>query len=68
MVNSHEITVKELNTLLETMKKRLAVSNHSEQTIVNYLRAVEYMCKHIGKNPLDTEIDEVTDFLYQLQY
>lgn len=68
MVNSHEITVKELNTLLEKMKKRLAVSNHSEQTIVNYLRAVEYMCKHTGKNPLNTEIDEVTDYLYQLQY
>ena len=68
MVNSHEITVKELNTLLEKMKKRLAVSNHSDQTIVNYLRAVEYMCKHTGKNPLDTEIDEVTDYLYQLQY
>ncbi len=68
MVNSHEITVKELNTLLEKMKKRLAVSNHSDQTIVNYLRAVEYMCKHTGKNPSDTEIDEVTDYLYQLQY
>ena len=26
------------------------------------------MCKHIGKNPVDTEIDEVTDYLYQLQY
>jgi len=68
MVNSHEITVKELNALLEKMKKRLSVSNHSEQTIVNYLRAVEYMCKHTGKNPSDTEIDEVTDYLYQLQY
>ena len=68
MVNPNEITVKELNSLLEKMKKRLAVSNHSEQTIVNYLRAVEYMCKHTGKNPVDTEIDEVTDYLYQLQY
>jgi integrase/recombinase XerD len=68
MEDLNEITVKELSTLLERMKKRLAVSNHSDQTIVNYLRAVEYMCKHTGKNPVDTEIDEVTDYLYQLQY
>jgi len=68
MANSNEITVKELNALLEKMKKRLAVSNHSDQTIVNYLRAVEYMCKHTGKGPDDTEIDEVIDYLYQLQY
>jgi site-specific recombinase XerD len=68
MENHNEITVKELTTLLEKMKKRLAVSNHSEQTIVNYLRAVDYMCRHTGKTPADTEIDEVTDYLYQLQY
>ena len=68
MENFNEISVKELNSLLEKMKKRLAVSNHSEQTIVNYLRAVEYLCKHTGKNPDDTDIDEITDYLYQLQY
>ena len=50
------------------MKKRLAVSNHSDQTIVNYLRSIEYMCKHTGKNPSDPEIDEATDYLYQLKY
>ena len=68
MENYSAISVKELGDLLEKMKKRLAVSNHSEQTIVNYLRAVEYLCKHTGKNPADTDIDEVTDYLYQLQY
>lgn len=68
MENLNEITVNELNTLLEKMKKRLAVRNHSNQTIVNYLRAVEYLCKHTGKNPADTEIDEVMDYLYQLQH
>ena len=68
MKNENEITVKDLTALLEKMKKRLSVSNHSEQTIVNYLRAVEYLCKHTGKNPQETEIDEVTDYLYQLQY
>jgi site-specific recombinase XerD len=68
MKNENEITVKDLTVLLEKMKKRLSVSNHSEQTIVNYLRAVEYLCKYTGKTPLETEIDEVTDYLYQLQY
>ena len=68
MENVNGISVKELGSLLEKMKKRLSVSNHSEQTIVNYLRSVEYLCKHTGKHPRDTEIDEIIDYLYQLQY
>ena len=68
MENVNGISVKELGSLLEKMKKRLSVSNHSEQTIVNYLRSVEYLCKHTGKHPKDTEIDEIIDYLYQLQY
>ena len=36
--NENGISVKELSSLLDKMKKRLAVSNHSEQTIVNYVR------------------------------
>ncbi len=68
MENGNELSVKELNSLLEKFKKRLAVSNHSQQTIVNYVRSVEYLCKHTGKHPRETEIDEITDYLYQLQY
>ena len=68
MENVNEISVKDLGSLLDKMKKRLSVSNHSEQTIVNYLRLVEYLCKHTGKHPRDTEIDEIIDYLYQLQY
>lgn len=68
MENVNGISVKELGSLLDKMKKRLSVSNHSDQTIVNYLRSVEYLCKHTGKHPRDTEIDEITDYLYQLQY
>jgi len=68
MENVNELSVKELNSLLEKMRKRLLVRNHSEQTVVNYLRSVEYLCKYTGKRPKDTEIDEVTDYLYQLQY
>jgi len=68
MENGKGISVKELNSLLDKFKKRLAVSNHSQQTIVNYVRSVEYLCKHTGKHPCETEIDEITDYLYQLQY
>ena len=68
MENVNGLSVKDLNLLLEKMKKRLSVSNHSGQTIVNYLRSVEYLCKHTGKHPRHTEIDEIIDYLYQLQY
>ena len=68
MENYSSISVKDLGDLLEKMKKHLALSNHSEQTIVNCLPAVEYLCKHTGKNLADSNIDEVTDYLYQLQY
>ncbi len=36
MGNVNGLSVKDLNLLLEKMKKRLAVSNHSEQTIENF--------------------------------
>lgn len=68
MKNGKILSVKELNSLLDTMKKRLAVANQSEQTITNYLRSVEYLCKHTGKHPLETDLDEIVDYLYQLQY
>lgn len=68
MENVKVLTVTELRLLLEKMKKRLAVSNHSAQTIINYLRSVEYLCKNTGKHPLETGIDEIIDYLYQLQY
>lgn len=68
MNDKKEMTVKELSSLLTIMKKRLLVGNHSEQTVVNYVRAVEYLCKYVGKHPQDIEIDEITDYLYELQY
>jgi len=54
--------------LLEKMKKRLMVGNLTQQTVVNYLRSVEYLCKYVGKHPGEIEIDEIIDFLYQMQY
>ena len=68
MKNTDEFSVKELTFLLEKMKKRLAVSNHSQQTIINYLRSVEYLCKYTGKHPNDLAVDEIIDYLYDLQY
>ena len=68
MEHSQDFTVKQLSVLLERMKKRLLVSNHSDQTVRNYLRAVEYLGKYTGKHPNDTDIDEITDWLYRMQY
>lgn len=50
------------------MKKRLSVSNRSPQTAANYLRAIESLCKYTGKHPRVLALDEVTDFIYDLQY
>ena len=41
------------------MRKRLLAGNHSEQTVVNYVRAVEYLCKYVGKHPQHIEIDDI---------
>lgn len=68
MKNPSSLSVKSLSELLLNMKKRLSVSNNSPQTAVNYLRAVESLCRHSGKYPRDIAIDEVTDFIYDLQY
>jgi site-specific recombinase XerD len=68
MENTNALSVKELNSLLEKMKKRLSVSNHSQQTVINYLRSVEYLCKYSCKHPNDLAIDEIIDYLYDLQY
>lgn len=68
MKNTEDFTVKQLSDLLDKMKKRLLVGNHSQQTVRNYLRALEYLCKYTGKNPNDIDIDEITDWLYNLQY
>ncbi|MBT3207369.1 MAG: tyrosine-type recombinase/integrase [Bacteroidetes bacterium] len=68
MEKKSEFTVKELSEILDKMRKRLLVSNHSEQTVRNYVRAVEYLCKYTSKHPDDTEIDEIIDWLHMLQY
>jgi integrase/recombinase XerD len=68
MKNIQKITIQDLNDLLLKAKKRLSVSNSSPQTIANYLRAVESLCKFTGKYPGNTSIDQVTDFIYDLQH
>lgn len=68
MKSHHEFTLQSLSDLLLRTEKRLSVGNRSNQTVVNYLRSVEFLCKHTGKHPRDTEIDEITDFIYELQY
>ena len=68
MENMDTLSVKELTSLLEKMKQRLSVSNHSQQTVINYLRSVEYLCKYTSKHPNNLAVDEIIDYLYDLQY
>lgn len=68
MENKKDLSVNDLSSLLKKMKKRLLVGNHSPQTVVNYVRSLEYLCKFVGKHPKEIELDEITDFLYEMQY
>lgn len=68
MENKKDLSVKSLSSLLNKMKKRMMVGNHSEQTVINYMRSLEYLCKYVGKHPKEIELDEITDFLYEMQY
>jgi len=68
MNNPSSLSVKSLSELLLKMKKRLSAGNRSPQTTVNYLRSIEFLCRHTGKHPRDIAIDEVTDFIYDLQF
>jgi site-specific recombinase XerD len=68
MENKKDFSVKDMSSLLNKMKKRMMVGNHSGQTVVNYVRSVEYLCRYVGKAPCEIELDEITDFLYEMQY
>lgn len=68
MERNEKISKEELGSLLEQMRRRLLVSNHSEQTVRNYVRSVKYMCKFTHRYPKYTSIEEITDFLYYQQH
>ena len=57
-------SIEDLNPQLEQMKKRLVASNHSNQTVKNYIRSVVYMSNYLSKHPRDTSIEDITDYLY----
>jgi len=52
---------------LINFKKRLRVANRSEQTIRNYVRGVQCLMDFHDCIPQDLEIDQVIDFLNDLQ-
>jgi len=68
MESQQEFTLQSMSELLLRTRKRLSAGNRSPQTVVNYLRSIEFLCKHTGKHPRDIDIDEITDFIYELQY
>jgi len=53
--------------ILLSFEKRLRVANRSEQTIRNYVRGVRTLMNFHGSIPQDLEIDQVIDFLNDLQ-
>jgi len=57
-------SIADLDPQLEQMKKRLVASNHSDQTVNNYVRSVVYMSSYLSKHPRDTSIEDITDYLY----
>ena len=52
---------------LLSFERRLRVANRSEQTIRNYLRGLRALMNFHGRMPQDIEIDQVIDFLNDLQ-
>lgn len=52
---------------LTSLERRLRVSNRSEQTIRNYVRSVRILMDYHGQLPDTLDIDQVIDFLNDLQ-
>jgi len=53
--------------LLQSYERRLRVANRSEQTIRNYVRGVRALMEFHDTLPYELEIDQVIDFLNDLQ-
>lgn len=52
---------------LTSFERRLRVANRSEQTILNYVRGVRALMNFHGNMPQELDIDQVIDFLNDLQ-
>ena len=52
---------------LESLEKRMRVSNRSEQTILNYVRNVKALMDYHDQLPDELDIDHIIDFLNDLQ-
>lgn len=57
----------EAQRVLLSFERRLRVANHSEQTIKNYVRGVRALMAFHNSLPSELEIDQVIDFLNDLQ-
>jgi len=64
MGTQKRFTSKDLTLELDQMRKRLLVSNHSEQTVKNYIRSVKYLVDYLLKHPKESSIEDITDYLY----
>lgn len=64
MKKQDDFSIRDLDPQLDQMKKRLVASNHSEQTVRNYIRSVIYMSSYLSMHPKDITIADITDYLY----
>lgn len=62
-----KVRVEGLDALLRKMRQQMLIGNRSEQTVSNYLRAVEKMSLYYGKHPQYLEEDQLFDYLCMLK-
>ncbi len=66
-MKTHITKTPEGQRSLLSFERRLRVANRSEQTIRNYVRGLRALMNFHGSMPQDIEIDQVIDFLNDLQ-
>jgi len=64
-MKSQEIfSISDLEPQIEQMEKLLVASNHSKQTVRNYVRSMVYLSDYLSLHPRDATIVDITDYLY----
>lgn len=67
-INGSKVLKKELRAVIDSLEKRMRVSNRSQATVVSYSRAVLKLSEFHGCLPERLAIDQIIDFLWYLQH
>lgn len=54
-------------SVLKHYEQRLIVAHRSPQTVISYLRSIEFLMDFHDEDPKELEIDQIIDFLYDLK-